>query len=95
MIRIAHRHKFSPHLSACIKVSQTGAAHKDGIVDDLPIPKQFPQLLLKEITHRPTPFVRFCARWGVGFCDPSTSLDESRLTERLWPLMTRMSGVSL
>ena len=95
MIRMAHRHEFGPYLSACAKAAQTGPAHKDGIVDDLPIPKQFPQLLFKEIAHRSTPFVRFFACWGTGLCDPSTSLEGSLVTERLWPLMTRMSGVSL
>lgn len=54
VVRMAHGHKFSPHLPARVKTTHTGTAHKDWIVDDLPVPKQLPQLLLEEVAHRST-----------------------------------------
>ena len=54
MVRMAHGHKFGPHLSARVKTTHTGAAYKDRFVNNLPVPKQLPQFLLEEVAHRST-----------------------------------------
>jgi len=54
MVRVAHGHKFCPHLPARVKTTHTGASHEGRIVNDLPVSKQLPQLLLEEVAHRST-----------------------------------------
>ena len=64
-------------------------------VDDLLIAEQIPQLLFKEVAHRSTSFRCFFSCCGSGIWGASSSLAGWRITERFWPLMTRVSRVSL
>ena len=59
------------------------------------IAEQIPQLLFKEVAHRATSFRWFFSCCGSGIWGASSSLAGWRITERFWPLMTRVSRVSL
>ena len=96
MIRIAHGHKFGPHLPVRVKAAHTDAAYKDRIVNDLSVTEQLPKLLLEKVAHRSTCLFLFFAFEGSDCpaCGANSSLEASRMTERFWPLMTRVSSVS-
>ena len=53
MVRVAHGHKFCPHLPARVKTTHTGASHEGRIVNDLPSPNSFRSSCSKKLLTAP------------------------------------------